>query len=95
MLFDSQQRFNQEQAAYQQRLEDNENEKQILEAELLKVKDKLERSKLDELKESEDVVQELRDAVAGLAPSVITYSTAIATRSKGVPNGSKPRRWQQ
>merc|ERR1740129_865450 len=51
-----QQRFNQEQAAYQQRLEDNENEKQILEAELEKIKDKLERSKLDELKESEDVV---------------------------------------
>ena len=56
-----QQRFNQEQAAYQQRLEDNENEKQILEAELEKIKDKLERSKLDELKESEDVVQELRN----------------------------------
>lgn len=60
-ILKQQQRFNQEQAAYQQRLEDNENEKQILEAELLKVKDKLERSKLDELKESEDVVQELRN----------------------------------
>ena len=60
-ILKQQQRFNQEQAAYQQRLEDNENEKQILEAELEKVKDKLERSKLDELKESEDVVQELRN----------------------------------
>ena len=60
-ILKQQQRFNQEQAAYQQRLEDNENEKQILEAELEKIKDKLERSKLDELKESEDVVQELRN----------------------------------
>ena len=60
-ILKQQQRFNQEQAAYQLRLEDNENEKQILEAELGKVKDKLERSKLDELKESEDVVQELRN----------------------------------
>ena len=60
-ILKQQQRFNQEQAAYQQRLEDNENEKQILESELEKVKDKLERSKLDELKESEDVVQELRN----------------------------------
>ena len=60
-LLIQQQRFNQEQAAYQQRLDDNENEKQHLETELEKVKDKLERSKLDELQESEDVVQELRN----------------------------------
>merc|ERR1719464_583640 len=60
-LLVQQQRFNQEQAAYQQRLDVSENEKQHLEAELEKVKDKLERSKLDELQESEDVVQELRN----------------------------------
>merc|ERR1719464_1579966 len=60
-LLVQQQRFNQDQAAYQQRLDDNENEKQHLESELEKVKDKLERSKLDELQESEDVVQELRN----------------------------------
>ena len=59
-LLIQQQRFNQEQATYQQRLDDNENEKQLLESELEKVKDKLERSKLDELQESEDVVLELR-----------------------------------
>ena len=55
-----QQRFNQEQVTYQQRLDDIENEKHLLESELEKVKDKLERSKLDELQESEDVVLELR-----------------------------------
>ena len=60
-LLIQQQRFNQEQAAYQQRLDDSENEKQHLETELEKVKDKLERSKLDELQESEDVVLELRN----------------------------------
>ena len=60
-LLIQQQRFNQDQAAYQQRLDDNENEKQHLESELEKVKDKLERSKLDELQESEDVVLELRN----------------------------------
>jgi len=56
-----QQKSNQEQASYQSRLEDSENERQMLESELDKLKDKLERSKIDELKESEDVVQELRN----------------------------------
>ena len=42
-------RFNQEQVAMQQRLDDVENEKQLLESELFSAKDRLERSKLDEL----------------------------------------------
>ena len=54
-------RFNQEQVALQQRFEDMENEKQLLESELATAKDRLERSKLDELQESEDVVSELRN----------------------------------
>ena len=54
-------RFNQEQVALQQRLDDIENEKQLLESELSTAKDRLERSKLDELQESEDVVSELRN----------------------------------
>ena len=45
----------------QQRLDDVENEKQLLESELSTAKDRLERSKLDELQESEDVVSELRN----------------------------------
>merc|ERR1719474_1212988 len=60
-ILKQQQKFNQDQASYQSRLEDSENERQMLETELEKLKDKLERSKLDELKESEDVVQELRN----------------------------------
>lgn len=60
-ILKQQQRFNQEQAAYQQRLEDNDNEKLMLETELEKVKDKLERSKLDDMNESDDVVKELRN----------------------------------
>ena len=54
-------RYNQEQVALQQRLDDMENEKQLLESELSTAKDRLERSKLDELQESEDVVSELRN----------------------------------
>ena len=42
-------RFDQEQVAMQQRLDDVENEKQLLEFELFTAKDRLERSKLDEL----------------------------------------------
>ena len=42
-------RFDQEQVAMQQRLDDVENEKQLLESELFTAKDRLERSKLDEL----------------------------------------------
>ena len=54
-------RSNQEQVALQQRLDDIDNEKQLLESELSTAKDRLERSKLDELQESEDVVTELRN----------------------------------
>merc|ERR1719318_229321 len=54
-------RFNQEQVTLQQRLDDVDNEKQLLESELSTAKERLERSKLDELQESEDVVSELRN----------------------------------
>jgi len=54
-------RYNQDQVALQQRLDDIENEKQLLESELSTAKDRLERSKLNELQESEDVVSELRN----------------------------------
>ena len=60
-LLIQQTRFDQEQVAMQQRLDDVENEKQLLESELSTAKDRLERSKLDELQESEDVVSELRN----------------------------------
>eukprot|EP00092_Neocalanus_flemingeri_P026636 GFUD01028871.1.p1 GENE.GFUD01028871.1~~GFUD01028871.1.p1 ORF type:complete len:1866 (+),score=354.78 GFUD01028871.1:539-6136(+) len=54
-------RYNQEQVALQQRLDDVTDEKQLLESEISTAKDRLERSKLDELQESEDVVSELRN----------------------------------
>ena len=54
-------RFNQEQTILQQRLEDMESEKHVFETELATMKERLQRSKLDELQESEDVVQELRN----------------------------------
>ena len=60
-LLMQQTRLNQEQALLQQKLDDVENEKQLLESELATAKDRLERSKLDELQESEDVVTELRN----------------------------------
>ena len=54
-------KFNQEQVALQTKLDETTGEKTILESELKSAKEKLERNRVDELKENEDVVTELRN----------------------------------